>query len=308
MKRAILAALLVVTTAILAGTPAKAGPPSYGPDLDLNARGWKTFSGGPAIHLANDPAGGLYLDVPVMPDTSCGSTGRCDSIGYLFTERVPSVISGALIVTLKVDTAGDPAFQFFTEPGNTCPAPPASVRPFIWAHNNSYADGARWWAHYVSYVLAPGTVTLMVPLDPSNFSGVLGEMADQDAQTLAWWYSALSDVSSLGVTFGGGCFYGHGVYVTGGTSRFTLQDYDVAAPCPSVTPCPRGSCVRSSDFDATSTGLGQCYTADGEFLNCDGGQTVNVVSSHCDLAPCCFTQPACVCGFDCPDGQYLECR
>jgi len=38
--------------------------------------------------------------------------------------------------------------------------------------------------------------------------------------------SALGSVSSLGLTFGGGCYFGHGVYAEG-QAQFTLLKYQV---------------------------------------------------------------------------------
>lgn len=217
-------AMLLFAGVIHAKKP-PAPPPVYGPDLSLSADGWSTITGNNRLTLRNDTNGALYFDVPVNADTNCALKGRCASINYLYTTRTPRQISGALTVSLTVQVAGNPTFQYYTNTNNTC-GDPATVRPFIWASNQSWADGDRWWSS-VAYVLAPGSVTFTVPLDPALWSGVYGEWANQDAQTLAWWAEALANISSIGLTFGGGCFFGHGVYVTGGTARFTLQNYDV---------------------------------------------------------------------------------
>jgi hypothetical protein len=223
--------LLLATLAVLDAVPANAAPPkpNYPPDLDLTASVWTVIDGAAnVVTLANDASGGLYLDVPVMPDTTCQSSMTCASIMYLYTTHVPRVISGTLVVTLKVETTGTPTFNH-TEANTPCPDPP-TVRPLIWAHFNSRRDGDRWWSHDVAYILASGMVTMNIPIDPANFSGVNGEMANQDGKSLLNWNRAITNVSSLGVTFGGGCTYGHGVFITptGSTARFTLVNYDVA--------------------------------------------------------------------------------
>lgn len=230
MRKTLFVALWLSTTAILGTAPANADPPpNYPPDLDLTASVWSVIDGANnTVTLANDVDGGLYLDFPVMPDASCQQVSQsCSTINYLYTTHVPKVISGTLVVTLKVETTGSPVFNH-VEYNSPCPNPP-TVRPLIWAHNNSLSDGNRWWSHDVAYILASGMVTMNIPIDPANFSGVLGEMATDD---LKKWNSAINSVSSLGVTFGGGCNYGHGVFITptGTTARFTLENYDVVGP------------------------------------------------------------------------------
>jgi hypothetical protein len=41
--------------------------------------------------------------------------------------------------------------------------------------------------------------------------------------------AALGDLDTVGFTFGGGCFFGHGVYVTPGTGQaiFKATQYDI---------------------------------------------------------------------------------
>jgi hypothetical protein len=223
---------------------------------------------------------------------------------YLNTSHVPSSISGAaLVITLNVQTTGTPVFHFFGSGGI-----PPSVRALVWAHQGNSADNSRWWAHDVSYTLGPGTVTMAIPIDPANFSNVAGQMGNFDATTLAGFNSAMADVYSLGVTFGGGSNYGHGIYVTGGTARFTLQDYNVVPSCPAVTSCSGANCVTSSVISATSTGLDQCVTASGVLIDCANGQTVNVVTANCTSAPCCSNAIPCVCSACGASGQYLACQ
>jgi len=39
--------------------------------------------------------------------------------------------------------------------------------------------------------------------------------------------TGLQNLSDVGITFGGGCFFGHGVHVTGGKARFELIDFRI---------------------------------------------------------------------------------
>jgi hypothetical protein len=66
-----------------------------------------------------------------------------------------------------------------------------------------------------------------VPLKPENWSSVNGKRASQDAQVQFAFEKALLNVSRFGLTFGGGCSFGHGVNIHGGTATFLLLDYRI---------------------------------------------------------------------------------
>lgn len=52
----------------------------------------------------------------------------------------------------------------------------------------------------------------------------LVEVASQDATTLANFKNSLANTTYLGMTAGGGCFYGHGVNKRGGSATFQVLD------------------------------------------------------------------------------------
>lgn len=66
----------------------------------------------------------------------------------------------------------------------------------------------RWWSNPGSAILAPGTFTLSVPLQPPLWSSVLGKGGSANPEAFR---DALSNVQYVGFTFGGN-FFGHGVY------------------------------------------------------------------------------------------------
>ena len=63
---------------------------------------------------------------------------------------------------------------------------------------------------------APNTIT--VPLTADAWSSVNGKVGNADPETKFAFDKALLNVSRFGVTFGGGCSFGHGVNVRGGTA------------------------------------------------------------------------------------------
>ena len=76
----------------------------------------------------------------------------------------------------------------------------------------------RWWSDPVSYTLAAnGLVTISVPFDPSQWTSVYGKRGNLDQTTLSAFNAMLANPGNLGMTFGGGCFAGHGVNVVNGT-------------------------------------------------------------------------------------------
>ena len=102
-----------------------------------------------------------------------------------------------------------------------------SVRPFLWRNANGNGDFDRWWSNPRAYPLAAGTATLTVPLQAEHWSSVNGRFGHEDAATRFAFEKALLNVTRLGLTFGGGCSFGHGIRVSGGTA--TLPSSEVSA-------------------------------------------------------------------------------
>ena len=110
--------------------------------------------------------------------------------------------------------------------GNTCIAP-ATVRPFLLAHDDWSSEYGRWWSNPIAYELTAGSTTLTVPLTSDAWSDVNGRFGNYDAATAAAFNDAITHMTKVGLTFGGGCFFGHGVSVSNGTANFYLTDYEV---------------------------------------------------------------------------------
>jgi hypothetical protein len=69
---------------------------------------------------------------------------------------------------------------------------------------------------------------MTVPLTPDQWSSVYGKPGNLNATTLAGFHDALTNLGHVGMTFGGGCFAGHGVNVSGGSARFALISYSIS--------------------------------------------------------------------------------
>jgi hypothetical protein len=172
-----------------------------------------------AVLFAAD--GGLAFDFP-FPN------GR---VNYLITPAPKNITVGKkLSATFVITTTSNPIFSYRTNPNNTCGSgSPGTVRLFIQrAGDNLSAVGEfqqyRYWSNQIFVNLVPGTSTISVPITPDQWSDVYGKTGVDFPDAFA---DTLKNAGSIGMTFGGGCFYGHGVNVSGGTARFTLTDFSL---------------------------------------------------------------------------------
>jgi hypothetical protein len=146
------------------------------------------------------------------------------SIHYLYTASPLTAIRGTLTVTLRIDTLGTVVFNSLDQ--SNCGIPP-SVRPLIWSNGNGNGDYDRWWSNPRSFALAAGTATISVPLTSDAWSSVNGRYGNADAATQFAFEKALLNVTRLGLTFGGGCSFGHGINLRNGNATFTLTEYSI---------------------------------------------------------------------------------
>ena len=183
--------------------------------IDLHGSAWDTISDPQPYPLSTNASNQLTLDFP--------SSG---AVNYLFTSSPQLSIRGNLIVTFRIDTTGPVMFNSLDPITSACVIP-ASVRPFIWANGNGSSDYDRWWSNPSSSPLRAGAATIGVPLSPEAWSSVNGKIGNANAETKYGFAKALLNVSRLGVTFGGGCSFGHGVNISGGQAQFVLTEFAI---------------------------------------------------------------------------------
>ena len=192
--------------------------------LPLNSDSWSTITSGGTVPLRSVD-GTLSFDFPV----AVKGNGTSDAtINALMTKAARSLAgAGHLTATFKVATTGVPTFKYMFEPSNTC-AHAAHVR--LWFARAGWRSGGeyhRWWANRIAYQLAPGSVTLNVPLTPNHWSSVFGKPGTYQSDSRDGFQAAMQNVAEVGLVFGGGCFFGHGVNVSGGTAQFILTNYGI---------------------------------------------------------------------------------
>jgi hypothetical protein len=183
--------------------------------LDLRSGAWETISDPQPFPLSNDAGNSLTFDFPAA-----------GSIYYLFTASPQLEIRGSLVVTVRTSATGPVVFNSLDPITPSCSIP-ASVRPLIWANNNGAGDYDRWWSNPRAARLADGGSTVTVPLSAESWSSVNGVVGDANGTSKLFFVKALKTVSRLGVTFGGGCSFGHGINVSGGDARFVLAEFGI---------------------------------------------------------------------------------
>lgn len=221
---ALLASIALVTTAACGqATPTSPSGSAFSADgteakkggLSMDVSQW-TFQFSPGPNPVLSPSGsGWQFTLP-----------HEDGVHYLTTNQRPSPSANTISASIEIDTTGAPFFEYRTDPDNTCDTP-ATVRLFLQRSGDDLSgDGKfayyRWWSNPVAYTLAAGATTLTGDLsDPTQWTSVFGARASDGLEKE--FHAALVHIGSLGFTFGGGCFFGHGVYVTPGTGEATFK-------------------------------------------------------------------------------------
>ncbi len=150
----------------------------------------------------------LYFDFPVGPDHP-----GADFIDYLTTGTNGSLSKSSQIqATFEVNTSDITTFGYHSEDFNTCAYP-------AHAQDGDY----RWWSNPMAVALDNGLFTLTVPLSPAQWSNVWGQFGNTRA---AQFNLALKQPQRIGFSFGGGCFFGHGVNASE-PAQFVLQSFGV---------------------------------------------------------------------------------
>lgn len=209
---------VVLLIASVAGCSSPTGPTAEPPTpltVSLQSALWESISDPKPYPLSSNEAGGLEFDFP--------TTG---SLNYLYTPSALVALRGTLVATVRVTTTGPVLFNSLDPVTASCSIPP-SVRPFLWANENGEGSYDRWWSNPRAFVLAEGAATISVPLLPEFWSSVNGRFGNADEGTRFQFAKALLNVTRLGLTFGGGCSFGHGVRVQGGAAHFRLSEFAI---------------------------------------------------------------------------------
>lgn len=216
LSRNFIVSLVAVLAAACSGTPTEPSKPPTTLTVPLAAAAWETLSEPQPFPLRNEGSS-LVFDFP---------SATAGSMHYLYTSSPLAAIRGTISITLQITTSGPVIFNSLDPQTASCVIP-SSVRPLIWSNNNGNGEYDRWWSNPQAFTLANGTATIAVPLQPQNWSDVNGHFGSASSETKFNFDRALLNVTRLGLTFGGGCSFGHGINVQGGSAKFALTEYIV---------------------------------------------------------------------------------
>jgi hypothetical protein len=120
-------------------------------------------------------------------------------------------------------------FTYGGEP--SCGGTTAYVRYYFETSNAGGFDETHyWWSNpvHIDFSVNGGPVSLgIVPLTGGNWSDYFGHFGNDMSNPAysAGFNAAVSNVTEIGLSFGGGCFFENGVGTNDGSGTFTLNSY-----------------------------------------------------------------------------------
>lgn len=226
MRHIIIAALVVVVGCAADVTTPSSPDVSIGGDSDKKKprppsnpppSSYQPFSG--AVPLTNWTVTDEAVRFITLSTAAFDFPRDPQSRNYLFKD-VAYALTESQTYTLRFSVTGSaPVFTFGVQ-NPICTMPPM-VTPFLWHGDSLGTITDRYWAFAFKQTLALGNYSVSVPLTSQHWFDVYGA---QSAQQFA---AARSRVNHLGMTFGGGCYYGHGVGLTSGSARFAVTSLEL---------------------------------------------------------------------------------
>lgn len=176
--------------------------------------------------------GGIRFDLNVAPQPDPNARGTSFD-DYLIMQQPADAshpplgkapIKGkSLVFEVEVVASPGTVFNFMSDPDNTGTAP-AAAHAYIQKNTIGGAGvDERWWCFTKIWPLQNGKATMVCPLDPSQWSDVDGHHADETPELTAAFNAVVQAPIFIGLTLGGGLYYGHGVNVSNGTAQFRLH-------------------------------------------------------------------------------------
>jgi hypothetical protein len=149
------------------------------------------------------------------------------SVNYLYTKSAVALTQGQTF-TLHYSVDGNATFGV----ADSNDVPPAAIRLFIWeAHDNLSGAGAyayyRWWCSRPINLKFGDNQTFSCVIDGAKWISVFGEPGTTSGASQAGFAQALKNAASVGLTFGGQRFAGHGVWTTSGSATFTINAINI---------------------------------------------------------------------------------
>lgn len=146
--------------------------------------------------------------------------------------RATSLQGTSMFSSFSISSSGTPSFAAPDDLAQGCP-PVTNLRFFITSNDMGakkvkLTETGRWWSPYVSFPLAVTSgASIAVAIDPSQWSDASGHLGTFNAAHTSAFWAVVHGVREIGLTFGGGCFFNHGVSNAGAPATFTLFNFGV---------------------------------------------------------------------------------
>lgn len=192
--------------------------------------GYYNTSGRALSMMTTGPGDGVAaFDFTDQPNTALLVTQQGSLKGTLLGDLTGATIDAKFTITGATD-----AFTYAGEgtPSNPCTGPltAASVRLFFETDNGGgFGYTHYWWSNPQTVLLANGSFELNQVLNSdAGWSDWNGQLANSTADIAAGFDDAAANVTMIGLSFGGGCFFENGVGTADGSGTFTLDSYSVS--------------------------------------------------------------------------------
>lgn len=204
------------------------------PVINMAAVAWQIrYSPGLPIRPNPNPSGGSgwSFSFPTNAVGKCPAPptqppnyniSPCSHVDYVTTPYTLPITAKSITVTFSI-IANSPVYDYKTATNNTCVSP-AKMRLLLEHHNDAALNNPvyRWWSNPLEYTLGnTNAAVIKVLLTPDQWSDVNGQLGTTDP---ADFTATLLRIGAIGMTFGGGCFFSHGVYLDSGSATLTVTD------------------------------------------------------------------------------------
>jgi hypothetical protein len=169
--------------------------------------------------------GGAWLNFPSYPsDSQAANSENVVRLWRVYTQPQSLSAYSALNLSVSVQTQGTPEFFWRTQSDDSVECNPPAARPMLFQwYEGAFVPTDEWWSINNPYPLANGSAVLSIPFTPDQWLDENGQGGNVDSNTQAQFELSLSQMHGIGVSFGGGCNYGHGISVVGGQATFSLS-------------------------------------------------------------------------------------
>jgi hypothetical protein len=175
---------------------------------------------------ASRGAGEASLDFTSLDNTALLVTSQKAKFPTLLGDLTGKTVSASLSIS------GAGIFTYYGEPSCAGPVtefgPLPNVRFYFQTSNAGGFDETHyWWSNPVSWTLSNSSMNISNQFNGALWSDYYGHFGSDPAYA-AGFAAAVSNVTAIGLSFGGGCFFENGVGTTNGSGTFTLNSYTVS--------------------------------------------------------------------------------